>query len=133
MARLFRGAGHHITPSLFCVPFADIARISSLLHHPLLNLTPPVQLFHEVSRIAPARLSLHIKLKKYLGSHHALNLNPRRGSNLLQHSSAFAHQNPLLPVALAIDRSGDPRETLAFLEAVHKDSRRIWNFFAGIY
>jgi hypothetical protein len=80
------------SPFVALVVYDFAGGLSFRLRHStnLLQLTPPVQFFDKVSRIAPSRLDLDEEFEKHLCPHHLLYIEPGRGSNLLQHLAAFA-------------------------------------------
>src|SRR5262252_10832631 len=93
----------------------------AMFQHAMLELPAPIQFIDKRPRVAPTRLSLHVKFEKDPGSQHALNLQTRCGANLLQHPPALSHQNSLLSIPLTVDGCGNTREPVPLLEALHDD------------
>src|SRR6266403_1963058 len=94
---------------------------------------PPVEFFHEASRIAPASFYLDEKFEKNLGSYHFLDVETGRGSDLLEHLAAFAEQNGFLAVALAVNHSGNPRQPWTLFELFDQDRDRMRHFFMRLH
>src|SRR5579864_7536159 len=98
----------------------------------MLQLAAPIEFFHEASRVAPAGLRFDVKFEKDFRPQHALDLYPRRRADLLQHPAAFAYQNSLLSIALAINRCADAREPLPLFKIIDDHRSRVRNLLAGI-
>src|SRR5437879_12229707 len=98
----------------------------------MLQLPAPIEFFHEAARVAPTWFRLYIEFQEDFRSEHALHLYPRRGADLLQHPTAFAHPTSLVSVALSINRSTDVRESLPFFKVVDDHRRRVRNFLTGV-
>src|SRR5450755_4178585 len=82
----------------------------------LLELTAPIQFFHEVSRIAPAGFDFDEEFEKDFGPDHLLDVEACVGSNLLEHLAAFAEQDGFLAVAFAKNHSGNSRHPRTLFE-----------------
>src|SRR5579862_7069542 len=135
--RLFRGVRYLIITLVFCgVRHSGQSRhrrfALTLLQHALLQLATPIQLAHKAARIAPSRLCFYVQFQKDFGSQHALDLDPCRGPDFLEHAPALAHQDSFLSIAFAIDCRSDAREPLPFLEVFDHHGGGIGNFFTGI-
>src|SRR5262249_15255721 len=109
-----------------------VLRLGLLPQHAVLQLAAPVEFVYKLPRVAPTGLSLDIQFEEHPGSQHAFDLDAGRGSNLLQHLTTFADQNPLLPIALAIDSRSNPRQPLSFLKTVDDDGGRVGNLLARV-
>src|SRR5580700_4014390 len=113
-----------------CVP------TSSFLFHrtrDLLQLPPPIQFLDKAARIPPARFDLHEEFEKNLAPHHLLDIEPGRASNLLEHLAALAEQNGFLPVALAKNRSRDPRQPRALFKLFNQHGDGVRNLFMRLH
>src|SRR5580698_11652701 len=114
------GAMQNFTLPLLVVATARlrIARHTHFLHAKF-QLPPPIEFIDEPARLPPARFDFDVKLKIDFSPYHPLDLDPRGGTDFLQHLATFAHQDALLPFALAVNDCGNARELLAFLEVFH--------------
>src|SRR5208282_1048510 len=95
----------------------------------LLQLAPPVQFFHETSRIAPARLDLDEKFEKDFGAYHLLDVEAGRGSNLLEHLATFAEQDGFLSVTFAINHRSNSRQPRTLFKLLDQNRDRVRHFF----
>ena len=87
-----------------------------------LQLVAPVERLDEALRLAPAGLDDDVQFQINPRAEQRLDLAAGAGADLLQLGAAFADQNRLLPVALAIDGRGDAGE---------RQAGRGWPFLRG--
>src|SRR5580698_6209596 len=111
--------------------YTSLLRIARRTHflHAKFQLPPPIEFIDEPARLPPARFDFDVKLEIDFSPYHPLDLDPRGGADFLQHLAAFAHQDALLPFALAVNDRGNARELLAFLEVFHDHCGRIGKLF----
>src|ERR1039457_4188079 len=124
----WRTETHSVEPSPEPISRLRVRRPPDLLY-----VTSPIQLFHKASRIAPAGLDLDKELEKNFGPYHLLDIEAVCGSNLLEHLSAFAEQDGLLPVALAINHSGNPHQPRTLLELLDQHRDRVRHLFMRLH
>src|ERR1019366_1631412 len=93
----------------------------------------PIQLFHKAARIAPACFDLDKELEKNFGPYHLFDVEAGCGSNLLEHLSAFAEQDGLLPVAFAINHSGNPHQPRTLFKLFDQHRDRVRHLFMRLH
>ena len=99
----------------------------------MLELTPPIQFFHEASRVAPAGFDLDEEFEKNLGAYHLLDVKTGGGSDLLEHLAAFAEQDGFLAVAFAINHGGNPGQARTLFELLDQNRDRVRHLFMRLH